>query len=360
AGGRGLLVIFEGFNNAMLGKTDAVIEFADNIASTGEKMGEQFHINYIELADIEFGYCTEFFVINLHKKTTLADIDRFRENLMNIGDCVLVIGDLSLIKVHVHTNEPGKALSYALKLGEIDKIKIENMFEQNRVLIAAQPEDLKPQGMVAVCAGEGLANIFRDLQVDGCIEGGQSMNPSAEDIAKACDQVRAKDVFVLPNNSNIILAAEQAKHLSKRNIIVVPTKSVPEGLSAALAFNPEDSVSINTNQMTESTRQVKSGSVTCAVRTTEMDGLQISEGDIIALGGKKIVSNGADINAVTTRLVDTMVDENATTITLYYGDQITLEAAEELSKELSKKYKQCDVDVQCGGQPVYHYLVSVE
>lgn len=360
AGGRGLIIIFNGFQSAILGKEDSIaLEFNDTIVD-GVEFGKQFHIDYVDLADIEFGYCTEFFVINLDKKTTIADIDRFRDNLMDIGDCVLVIGDLELVKVHVHTNDPGKALSLALKLGEVDKIKIENMFEQNRALIAAQPEELKECGMVAVCAGNGLTNIFKELLVDKVIEGGQTMNPSAEDIAKVCDSVKAKDVFVFPNNPNIILAAEQAKHLSKRTIHVIPTRSIPEGLSAALCFSPDDTTKQNLLNMTSTTNNVKSGSVTYAVRNTSVDNLELKEGDIIGLNAKDIVSKGTSIDDATTKLIENMMDENISNITLYYGNDVSLEDAENLSKKLSKKYKNCDIDIHSGGQPLYYYIVSLE
>lgn len=249
AGGRGLLIIFQGFYHVLLGTEDISLAFDDKVQVDDDKYSEKSHFDYNDLAEIEFAYCTEFFIINLYKKTTEADIDKFRENLMNIGDCVLVIGDLSMVKVHVHTNEPGVALTYALELGELDRLKIENMLEQNRALIGQKKEELKPYGLVSVCAGEGLSTIFKDLLVDNVIEGGQTMNPSADDIAKACDKVLAKDVFVMPNNKNIILAAEQAKALSKRKLHIIPSHNIPQGLSAVLAFNPEDSVSNNEANM---------------------------------------------------------------------------------------------------------------
>jgi DAK2 domain fusion protein YloV len=361
AGGRGLLVIFKGFYNVLVGKEETNMAFDDSFnAGTDTKYDEAAHFDFTDLAEIEFAYCTEFFVINLKKKTTEADINRLRESLMTIGDCVLVIGDLSMVKVHVHTNEPGVALTYALELGEIDKIKIENMLEQNRALIGQRKEDLKPYGLVSVCAGEGLTGIFKDLLVDHVIEGGQTMNPSAEDIATACDKIAAKDIFVFPNNKNIILAAEQAKALSKRSIHIIPTKNVPQGLSAVLAFNPEDTPENNELSMNESIEAIRAGMVTYAVRSTQVDNFDLKEGDIIGIDSKNIVAKGSNVNKVTTQLVDKMMDSSVSNITLYFGNNVKEEDAEKIAQELAKKYTRCDVDIHFGGQPLYYYIVSLE
>ncbi|MDE6294047.1 MAG: DAK2 domain-containing protein, partial [Clostridiales bacterium] len=294
AGGRGLLILFQGFLNVLLGQEEAYnMEFDDAFkAGAATPYDEQAHFSYNDLAEIEFAYCTEFFIVNLYKKTTEADIDKFREKLMEIGDCVLVIGDLSLVKVHVHSNVPGQVLTYALELGELDHLKIENMLQQNRALKSKQQEELKPFGLVAVCAGDGLTAIFKDLLVDNIIEGGQTMNPSADDIAKACDAVAAKDVFVFPNNKNIILAANQAKALSKRTIHVIPTTNIPQGLSAVLSFNPEDTVDGNLKNMNDALGGVRSGSVTYAVRNTQIGNFDLKEGDIIGMDAKDIVAKG--------------------------------------------------------------------
>lgn len=360
AGGRGLLVVFQGFYHVLLGTEDVSLAFDDSVSVSDEKFTEKAHFDYNDLAEIEFAYCTEFFIINLYKKTTEADIDKFRENLMTIGDSVLVIGDLSMVKVHVHTNEPGVALTYALELGELDRLKIENMLEQNRSLIGQKKEELKPFGIVSVCAGEGLSSIFKDLLVDNVIEGGQTMNPSADDIAKACDKVLAKDVFVLPNNKNIILAAEQAKALSTRKLHIIPSHNVPQGLSAVLAFNPEDTASNNETNMTEAMQFVKAGMVTYAVRSTEVDGFKLKEGDIIGISSKEIVAKGESVNVVTEQLVEKMMDDEITNITLYFGNNVTEEEASEIANDLSEKYGDCDVDVHFGGQPLYYYIVSLE
>ena len=361
AGGRGLLIIFQGFYHALIGQEDTNISFDDTLnAGSGSKYDEQAHFDYNDLAEIEFGYCTEFFIVHLKKKTTEADIDRYRENLMTIGDCVLVIGDLNMVKVHVHSNEPGVVLTYALELGEIDRVKIENMLEQNRALIGRKKEELKPYGLVAVCAGEGLTNIFKDLLVDNVMEGGQTMNPSAEDIAMACDAVPAKDVFVFPNNKNIILAAEQAKALTKRNLHIIPTKDVPQGLSAVLAFNPEDNLENNLQSMNEAIGNVKTGMVTYAVRSTQVDNFDLKEGDIIGIDSKSIVAKGEKVENVTTQLVDKLMDSSVSNITLYFGNEVKEEEANAIAQELSEKYNRCDVDIHYGGQPLYYYIVSLE
>lgn len=360
AGGRGLLIIFQGFYHALIGQEDTNIAFDDSIQSGGSKYDEQAHYDYNDLAEIEFAYCTEFFIVHLKKKTTEADIDRFRENLMTIGDCVLVIGDLNMVKVHVHSNEPGVVLTYALELGELDHLKIENMLEQNRALIGQKKEDLKPYGLVAVCAGEGLTNIFKDLLVDNVIEGGQTMNPSADDIAKACDAVPAKDVFVFPNNKNIILAAEQAKVLTKHNLHIIPTKDIPQGLSAVLAFNPEDTLDNNLQSMNEAIGTVKTGMVTYAVRSSQIDNFDLKEGDIIGIDSKSIVAKGEKVDNVTAQLVDKMMDNSVSNITLYFGNEVKEEEANAIAKELSEKYNRCDVDIHYGGQPLYYYIVSLE
>ena len=360
AGGRGLLIIFQGFYHVLLGTEDISLAFDDKVQVDDDKYSEKSHFDYNDLAEIEFAYCTEFFIINLYTKTTEADIDKFRENLMNIGDCVLVIGDLSMVKVHVHTNEPGVALTYALELGELDRLKIENMLEQNRALIGQKKEELKPYGLVSVCAGEGLSTIFKDLLVDNVIEGGQTMNPSADDIAKACDKVLAKDVFVMPNNKNIILAAEQAKALSKRKLHIIPSHNIPQGLSAVLAFNPEDSVSNNEANMIDAMQYVKAGLVTYAVRSTQVDNFDLKEGDIIGIDAKSIVAKGENVNNVTTELVDKMMAPDVTNITLYFGNNVSEEEASEIAGELAEKYSKCDVDIHFGGQPLYYYIVSLE
>ncbi|MBD5131415.1 MAG: DAK2 domain-containing protein [Clostridiales bacterium] len=363
AGGRGLLILLQGFLNILLGQEeDYSIEFDDSYkaGSSDSPYDEQAHFNYNDLAEIEFAYCTEFFIVNLYKKTTEADIDLFREKLMNIGDCVLVIGDLSMVKVHVHSNAPGQVLTYALELGELDHLKIENMLQQNRELKNKQQEDLKPFGLVSVCAGDGLTAIFKDLLVDNVIEGGQTMNPSADDIAKACDAVAAKDIFVFPNNKNIVLAANQAKALSKRTIHVIPTSNIPQGLSAVLAFNPEDTVDGNLKNMNDALGGVRSGSVTYAVRSTQIGNFDLKEGDIIGMDAKDIVAKGDSVSRVTEQLIDKMMDDDVSCISLYFGNDVKEDDANAIAADLTKKYRMCDVDVHYGGQPLYYFIVSLE
>lgn len=360
AGGRGLLVILNGFLKVLMGdESELTMDFGEDTIT--ENPMQNAVVDYNDLADIEFAYCTEFFVININKKTTEADIDKLREKLMSIGDSVICIGDLNLIKVHVHTNDPGIALSSALKLGEINGVKIENMLEQNRQLkIQSQPVELKPIGTVSVCVGDGMVALFKDLNVDHVIEGGQTMNPSAEDIAKACDQVAAETVFVFPNNKNIIPAAELANDLSKRNIIVIPTTSVPQGISAVIALNTEISVEENKNNILEAMGQVKTGSVTFAVKSTNIDGFKLKEGDIIGLGEKQIVAKGADVNEVCEKTVEKLVTDESMMITLFYGKEVQEAEANALAEKLAEKYPDLEVDVHMGGQPLYYYLISVE
>ena len=361
AGGRGLLIILTGFYNVVTNiESPEILEFNDRISDKPLNNYMQFHADLDSLEDIEFAYCTEFFIINLYKKTTEADIDRFREKLMTIGDCVLVIGDLSLVKVHVHTNNPGTALQGALELGELDKLKIENMLEQNRALKQAQ-EELKSMGMVSVSVGEGLSNIFKDLMVDYIIEGGQTMNPSADDIAQAADKVMADNVFIFPNNKNIILAAEQAKEISKRNLIIIPTVNIPQGIACALCYNPEADFKENNENMLESLQSVKAGQVTYAVRSTTLsDDMQLEQGDIIGIDSKDIVAKGKDVSAVTKELIEKMMDKDISNITLYFGSDIVEDDAADIVNELSKKYPKCDVDYHFGGQPLYYYIIALE
>lgn len=362
AGGRGLLVILTGFYNMLSGtEIETVIDFEQDKIEQSEKAFEMADVNYTDLADIEFAYCTEFWIINLNKKTTEADIDKLREGLMELGDSVICIGDLNGVHVHVHTNEPGVALTKALQLGEVSTIKIENMLEQFRSLQNKQKEEnLKPIGMVSICAGSGLADIFKDLNVDYVIEGGQTMNPSAEDIAAAVDKVAAETVFVLPNNKNIILAAELAKDLTRRNLVVVPTTSVPQGITAAINLNQDDSVETNLANMTASIDTVLTGSVTYAVRTTHIDGFKLKEGDIIGLDNKNIVAKGEDVDSVTEQVIEKLINENIMTITLFYGSEVQEAEAELLTEKLAAKYPEIEVDCHFGGQPLYYYMISLE
>lgn len=359
AGGRGIIVVFTGFLRALSGEDfDYVFDDSKPVQTADDVIAD-----ISNLADIEFGYCTEYMIINMNKKTTEADIDKLREKLMKIGDSVLCLGDLNLVKVHVHTNTPNIALGYALELGELYNLKIENMREQNRELkkkAQAQPQELKENGMIAVAPGKGIADLMRDLTIDSIIEGGQTMNPSANDIAEAANKVPAKNVFVFPNNKNIILASEQAKGLTEKNLIVIPTKSVPEGISSALAFNPDASVEENTQNMTDAITTVKSASVTYAVRATHVDGFDLNVGEIIGLDDKSILSKGTSIGDTTKDLVSKLINDMTTSITLFYGEDVKPVEADLLQQELSEKYPYAEITAIYGGQPVYYYIISLE
>ena len=359
AGGRGIIVIFTGFYKLLIGEENFEFSFEDE---KKPQTVDDVIADINNLGDIQFGYCTEYMIINMKKKTTEADIDKLREKLMQIGDSVICIGDLSLVKVHVHSNEPNKALEYALELGELYNLKIENMLEQNRELKkkALVQEITKEIGMVAVAPGDGIANIFKDMGVDEIITGGQTMNPSAEDIAAACDKVPATNVIVFPNNKNIVLAAEQANDLTSKNIIVVPTRSVPEGITASLSFNPDGSVEENVEAMKDAIKTVRSGAVTYAVRDTHVDGFDLAVGEIIGLDDKAILAKGKLVNDTTAKLIEKMIDESIMNITLFYGEDIREEEANALVETLGKKYPDIEVSAVYGGQPVYYYLVSVE
>ena len=363
AGGRGLIVMFSGFYRVIANDETLVLKLDGDTIGIENKdiMDNQHIVNYADLSDIEFAYCTEFFVINMHKKTTETDIDKLRDHLIELGDSVVCIGDLSLVKVHVHTNEPSRALGYALELGELNGIKIENMLEQNRALRnRAASASQKPFGLLSIAAGEGITAIFNDLGVDSVLSGGQTMNPSANDIAEAVSKINAANIFVFPNNKNIIMAAEQAKNLTKKPIFVVPTRTIPEGISAVLAFNNESTLEGNFECMTESAKNVLSGAVTYAVRTASVDEFELKEGDIIGLSGKSIATKGNSISATTQHLVEKMITDNSFNITMFYGEDVTESDAQKLCETLMAKYPDKDFSAIYGGQPVYFYIISVE
>lgn len=357
AGGAGLLMIFEGMYNILTGVEMKAVAKAEVIIVEPSSTPDQIE----DFENINFSYCTEFFIINLLPKTTLSDIDKLKDKLNEIGDCVLVIGDLNLVKVHVHTNNPDKAIGYGLKLGELNKLKIDNMVQQFRELHAVdEPVKVrKPVGLMAICNGEGLKNIFKDLRADVVIEGGQTMNPSVENIAAAVEEVNADIVYILPNNGNIILAAEQAKGLIDSEIVVIPSKDIPQGIAAAINYNPEAGVEENIEMMRRAIGAVRSGLVTHAVRDTEMDGYELHDGDIIGIFGN-IAAKGDNVSQVTKDLISKMETEDSSTITLYYGLEITLDEAEKLKAEIIKTHPFIDVLTYNGGQQHYYYYVSVE
>ena len=290
----------------------------------------------------------------------MADIERFKEFLLTIGDSVIVIGDLEFVKVHVHTNQPGLALTRALQLGELDRLKIENMLEQHRALVKKYEEEKKEMGMMSVSAGEGITSIFKDLTVDAVIEGGQSMNPSASDIADAVQRINAENVFVFPNNKNIILAAEQAKSLvENKKIHVIPTKNIPQGFAAALAFNPDLPVDENKANMIHALDSVTVGQVTYAVRNTKLYGFDLKIGDIMGLDNKKILATGKSVSEVTLELIEKLRSDEEI-ITLYYGQDVSAKDAEALQAEIQERYPDCDVELHYGGQPIYYYYIALE
>ncbi len=359
AGGKGLMCLYEGMYKALMGEEVAGSNVVINETKPAETVMD--HADIMNLGVIEFAYCTEFFIINIKKKTTLADIEKLREKLMNLGDSVIVIGDLELVKVHVHTNKPGVALTYALELGELDKVKIENMLEQNRELKKKYEAEKKDMAMLAVSVGEGLSAIFKDLMVDGIIEGGQSMNPSASEIADAAQRINAENIFIFPNNKNIILAAEQAKSLVEgKKLHVIPSRSIPQGFAAALSFNPELSASENKANMMHALDNVSTGQVTHAVKNTRIDGFDLAEGDIIGLDNKKILAKGTDINQVVVDLIARLKSISDEIVTLYYGEDVLEDDALRLQSQLQEIYPDCDIEVNYGGQPIYYYLIALE
>ncbi|MEG1569672.1 MAG: DAK2 domain-containing protein [Clostridia bacterium] len=362
AGGRGLLLIYMGYAACLRGE-EVPTEKMD-FSADGEVTFDDDHDS---IGEIEFAYCTEFLIQNLFPDILEEDVDSFRRRLNRIGDCVLVVGDLSLVKVHVHTNEPSKALEYGLSLGELVNLKIENMVQQRRdhqseaaeKAAAITPE--KEFGMVAVSLGEGFNHIFADLTVDQVVEGGQTMNPSIEDLFEAIQKTHAKTVFVLPNNGNVILAAQQAAEICEdKKVFVIPTKNVAMGIAAAVAFQPDQSAQDIAAHMDEAAQRVRTGSVTYAVRDTDMDSLHIKEGDIIGLYNGKIQTVGSSIHDVTRDLMKDIVTSDDELITVYYGKDVHEADAQALTDELTGMYGDCDVEMQMGGQPLYYYLVSVE
>lgn len=361
SGGMGLITIFKGMHKALKGEEVVVDGEAEVVQEVKKTESEPTRADVLNLGTIEFGYCTEFFIINLKKKTTTADIDRLREYLNTIGDSVICIGDLEFVKVHVHTNNPGLAITKALQLGEVDKVKIENMLEQNRALVKKYEEERKPIGIISVAQGDGLTELFKELNVDVVIEGGQTMNPSASDIADAIARVNAETIFVFPNNKNIILAAEQSKSLVEgRKIVVVPTKNIPQGFAAAIAYDPDMSADENLMNMLHAIDNVSDGQVTYAVRNTSVNGFSLKKGDYIGLNSKRILSKGATVEAATLKLIEKLKDKNHSLINIYYGEGIKEQDAEQLRVDVAETYPDCDVELYYGGQSVYFYILSLE
>lgn len=356
SGGKGLVLIYEGMYEALKGNPIKAKDLNDSNVSEVKQAGTS-----INTEDIKFCYCTEFIL----ESNSISDTE-IRDIMLKYGDSLAVVGDEGIIKVHVHTNDPGLVLQDALKHGQLVTIKIENMKLQHENTLVGDTDEIaqsveeKEYGFIATSMGEGLAKIFKDFGVDYIIEGGQTMNPSTEDFMKAIDSINAKNIFIFPNNSNIIMAANQAKELSEKNIIVIPTKNTPQGFTALVNFNADASVEENEQALMESLTMVKSGQVTFAVRDTVMNDVEVKEGNIIGIAESKLMDAGDSVDEITTSLVEKLVDEDSAIITLFYGEDVTEEDANNLRDELEEKFEDLDIELYYGGQPLYYYLISVE
>ena len=368
SGGQGLLEVVHGAYDAFLGKE---IDYAAIEASGGTKMVKP---SQQAEADIKFGYCTEF-IIMTEKEFTDKNEAEFKAYLESIGDSIVCVADDDIVKIHVHTNDPGLAIQKALTYGQLSRMKIDNMREEHQEKLikdaekaAAQQasekkkkEPRKPVGFIAVSIGEGMNGIFRELGADYIIEGGQTMNPSTDDMLSAIDEVNADHIFILPNNKNIILAANQAQSLTDdKDIIVIPTKTVPQGITAIISYMPEADVDTNIEALEEAIKNVKTGQVTYAVRDTHIDDKEIHEGDIMGIGDRGILAVGQSVEETTKEMLAQLVDEESELISLYFGQDVLEEDAENFAQEVEELYPDVDVDVHMGGQPIYYYVLSVE
>ena len=368
SGGQGLLEVIHGAYDAFLGKE---IDYAAIEASGGTKMVKP---SQQAEADIKFGYCTEF-IIMTEKEFTDKNEAEFKAYLESIGDSIVCVADDDIVKIHVHTNDPGLAIQKALTYGQLSRMKIDNMREEHQEKLikdaekaAAQQasekkkkEPRKPVGFIAVSIGEGMNGIFRELGADYIIEGGQTMNPSTDDMLSAIDEVNADHIFILPNNKNIILAANQAQSLTDdKDIIVIPTKTVPQGITAIISYMPEADVDTNIEALEEAIKNVKTGQVTYAVRDTHIDDKEIHEGYIMGIGDRGILAVGQSVEETTKEMLAQLVDEESELISLYFGQDVLEEDAENFAQEVEELYPDVDVDVHMGGQPIYYYVLSVE
>ena len=379
SGGQGLIQVIKGCIEGLKGKVvdiDAAVTpsvSGNGAAKTATGAGST------QAADIRFGYCTEF-IINAEKPADETTEQELKDYLSTIGDSLVVVADDDIVKIHVHTNDPGLAIQKALTYGSLSRIKIDNMREEHQEKLIKEAEKIakaqkaeeeaqkakaeeprKPYGFIAVSIGEGFGEIFKGIGVDYLIEGGQTMNPSTEDMLTAIEKVNAKNIFILPNNKNIILAANQAKAMTEdKNIIVVPTKTVPQGITAMISYVPEKSAEENEEAMTEGIQMVKTGQVTYAVRDTHIDEKEIHQGDIMGLGDHGLLAVGQDILTVAEETIRAMVDEDSELISIYYGEDMSEEDAESLGEKIEQAYPDCDVEVNYGGQPIYYYIVSAE
>ena len=388
SGGQGLMQVVKGAVDGLLGKTvdfslDTVPD-SGNRPAAGEKAARGAARTDIDTADIKFGYCTEF-IINLEKVYTDKDETELKSYLESIGDSLVVVSDDEIVKVHVHTNHPGLAFEKALAFGSLSRMKIDNMREeqQERVIQDSErlareqaareqedkdkatgeeaPSERREYGFIAVSSGEGLSDIFRGIGADCLIEGGQTMNPSTEDMLKAIDRVNAENIFILPNNKNIIMAAQQARDLTEdKNIIVIPSRTVPQGITALVNFMPDLGPEENTQTMTEEMGNVRTAQITYAVRTTNIDGIDIEEGDIMALGDHGMLAVGKSVDGVALDAMKEMLDEECERVTIYYGADVSEHEAKVLEEQAQEQYPDKEIELQYGGQPIYYYLISAE
>ena len=368
SGGQGLMQVLKGAYDTFLGKEiDFSLPEVTHVQSVNINMDAQAN------ADIKFGYCTEFIIMLTKTFNIKHEID-FKEYLESIGDSIVVVADDDVVKVHVHTNDPGLAIQKALKYGALSNMKIDNMRLEHQEKLFKMEETAKAQeaeietemphkdtGFIAVSVGDGLSEIFKGLGVDYIIEGGQTMNPSTEDMLNAIEKVNADTVFILPNNKNIILAANQAQTLVEdKQVVVIPTKTVPQGITAVINYVPDLSTEENADTMTEEIKNVKTGQVTYAVRDTMIDDKEIKEGDYMGIGDAGILSVGGDIDEITFEMISAMIDDDTELISIYYGEEVSEEDAEALKARIEEAYSSCDVELQFGGQPIYYYIVSAE
>lgn len=378
SGGQGLMQVVKGALDGLMGKE---LDLTMDGISAAKPSGVSYGAGITGDFNIKFGYCTEF-IINIEKSYSEDDEHRFKDYLESIGDSIVVVSDDDVVKVHVHTNDPGLAIQRALTYGPLSRMKIDNMREEHQeklikdaVKVAAEQkkagerkaeEELKlhphkEYGFIAVSMGDGLSEIFKGIGTDYLIEGGQTMNPSTEDMLNAIDKVNADTIFILPNNKNIILAAEQAKSLvKKKKIFVVPSKTVPQGITAIINFSPELSAEENVEIMVQEMSCVKTGQITYAVRNTSIDSREITEGDIMAIGDKGMLAVGKEIEATTLDALRAMVEDESELITIYYGSDMSEEDADKLLLKAQDEFKSCETELHCGGQPIYYYLLSVE
>ena len=364
SGGQGLLEVLRGAIDGYMGKEVDYSQFSTQTGSAVTKISPQAE------ADIKFGYCTEFIIL-ADKPMPEEEEHKFKEFLTSIGDSIVVVADDEIVKVHVHTNHPGQAIEKALTYGALSRMKIDNMREEHQERLikdaeklakeeaAAQPQ--KEVGFISVSAGKGLTEIFKELGVDYLIEGGQTMNPSTEDMLNAIERVNAKTIYIFPNNKNIIMAANQARDLTEdKEIVVIPTKTIPQGVTAMISFVPEKSSEENAEAMLQAVSKVKTGQITYAVRDTRIDDKEIHEGDIMGIGDSGMLAVGTDRMEVAKETVAQMMDDEAEVISIYFGADVEEEEAEELAAAVEEAYPDCDVEVNMGGQPIYYYVISVE